>query len=277
MTSVCGSRLVLYVSGLKSLLHRVTSARTISATANTVQRSVRSRDAAPVAAPAAAPVAAPVAAPCRSTDPVLLLTPMDQHLHALTTAPPGDHSTPRQLCAEESSRGREEDDRFFDSVSVECAVQPCPQRLITDVRLMFPEAPPAVAVTVVTVAQRSVLDMTRWDARVEQERDELLSRFITGAKQICTELHREGHWADFIDPSSGLPFYGPYTNLTLFETDERYSALGFRVEDLGCCRVLRHPLWGTNVFVGTIFTAAPPQDSRVMNVLQGREPPTSRE
>ncbi|KAJ0026494.1 hypothetical protein NQD34_017494 [Periophthalmus magnuspinnatus] len=248
MTTVSGSRVVLYVFGLKTFLHRVTSSRVVSAAAiaacNTVQRSNRSRD----------------SAPCRTPDPVLILTPMDHHLQTLTTASPSDHSMLRQ-----------EEDRFFDLVSVECAVQPCPRCLITDVRLMFPEAPPS-SLTVVTVTQRTLLDMTRWDAQVEQEREELLRRFINGATQICSELHREGHWADFIDPSSGLPFYGPYTNLTLFETDERYSALGFSVEDLGCCRVLRHSLWGTNVFVGTIFTAALPHDCGVMEILQGRAP-----
>lgn len=63
-------------------------------------------------------------------------------------------------------------------------------------------------------------------------------------------------------------FFGPFTNNTLFETDERYRHLGFQIEDLGCCRVIRHSLWGTHVFVGTIFTSAPPA-SPIMKKLQG--------
>lgn len=63
-------------------------------------------------------------------------------------------------------------------------------------------------------------------------------------------------------------FFGPYTNNTLFETDERYRHLGFQIEDLGCCRVIGHRLWGTHVFVGTIVTEAPPTSS-VMKRLQG--------
>lgn len=209
-------------------------------------------------------------APNRGLEPLGPFTPMDCHLEALasaqwTTAPPKDGRT-------NSTDAQVEGSEFFDSVSVECAVQPCPPRLAPDIGLMFPEAPPA-GVMVVTVAQRTVRDMSRWSSEVETEREQLLQTFIHGATEICSALKREGHWADFIEPSSGLPFFGPYTNLPLFETDGRYSELGFSVEDLGCCRVLRHALWGTNVFVGTIFTDAPAQGSRVMEALQGRDRP----
>lgn len=65
-----------------------------------------------------------------------------------------------------------------------------------------------------------------------------------------------------------LQFFGSYTNNTLFETDERYRHLGFSVDDLGCCKVIRHSLWGTHVFVGSIFTNATP-DSHIMKKLGG--------
>lgn len=256
MTSVCGVRLVLYSSGLKSLLQRVASARASAAALNTGKP--RPRD------------LGHSRAPDRGLEPLMALTPMDCHLEALAsvhrtpaTAPPADHCTDHQV---------EVTGHFFDCVSVECVVQLCPQRLSADVQLMFPEAPPA-GVTVITVTQRTQQDMSRWSAEVEAEREELLQTFISGASQICSELQREGLWADFIEPSSGLPFFGPYTNMTLFETDERFSLLGFSVEDLGCCKVLRHSLWGTNVFVGTIFTEtpAPGHSSRVLEALKGRD------
>ncbi|KAA8578118.1 hypothetical protein FQN60_000105 [Etheostoma spectabile] len=132
---------------------------------------------------------------------------------------------------------------------------------------MFPEAPSS-GMTVVTVTQKSHNDMTAWSSEVEQEREHMLDKFVDGAKEICCALQREGFWADFIEPSSGLAFFGSYTNNTLFETDERYRHLGFQIEDLGCCRVIRHSVWGTHVFVGTIFTNAPPS-SPVMKTLQG--------
>lgn len=45
----------------------------------------------------------------------------------------------------------------------------------TDFQMMFPDAPPS-ALTVVTVTQRTVNDMTAWSPEVEQEREVLLSK-----------------------------------------------------------------------------------------------------
>lgn len=157
-------------------------------------------------------------------------------------------------------------DQYFNS-NVECAIQSCPELLKKDFQSMFPEAPPS-GMMVVTVTQKTHNDMTAWSAEVEQEREQMLDKFIDGAKEICYALQGEGFWADFIDPASGLAFFGSYTNNTLFETDERYRQLGFQIEDLGCCRVIRHSLWGTHVFVGTIFTNAP-ASSLIMKKLQG--------
>lgn len=148
-------------------------------------------------------------------------------------------------------------EQYFDSSTVECAIQSCPELLKKDFQSMFPEAPSS-GMMVVTVTQKTQNDMMSWCADVEQEREQMLGKFVDGAKEICYSLQREGFWADFIDPSSGLPFFGSYTNNSLFETDDRYRHLGFQIEDLGCCRVIRHSIWGTRVFVGTIFTNAPP-------------------
>uniref|UniRef100_A0A3Q3QKH8 Metabolism of cobalamin associated D n=1 Tax=Monopterus albus TaxID=43700 RepID=A0A3Q3QKH8_MONAL len=158
-------------------------------------------------------------------------------------------------------------EQYFDNSAVECAVQSCPELLKKGFHSMFPEAPSS-GMMVLTVTQKTQNDMSSWCDEVEQEREQMLDKFVDGAKEICYALQKEGFWADFIEPSSGLAFFGPYTNNTLFETDDRYRHLGFQIEDLGCCRVIRHALWATRVFVGTIFTNAPPSSS-VMKKLQG--------
>nr|XP_033802940.1 methylmalonic aciduria and homocystinuria type D protein, mitochondrial isoform X2 [Geotrypetes seraphini] len=147
---------------------------------------------------------------------------------------------------------------YFENAKVECAIESCPELLRKDFQSMFPELPSSSSLMILTITQKTQNDMTVWSEEVEHEREMLLEKFINGAKEICFALHANGYWADFIDPSSGMAFFGPYTNNTFFETDERYRHLGFHIDDLGCCKVIRHKLWGTHVFVGSIFTSAPP-------------------
>ncbi|CAM9940856.1 unnamed protein product [Lampetra planeri] len=151
-------------------------------------------------------------------------------------------------------------DTYFDSGPVECVVQGCPELLQRDFATMFPEAPNS-DLTVITVTQKTQNNMTAWSPDVEEERDRLMQNFVEGAKEICFALRAEGYWADFVDPSSGMPFFGPYTNSPLFETDGRYRQLGFQVEDLGCCKVIRHRTWGSHVLVGSLLTDAPTSSS----------------
>ncbi|XP_030065201.1 cobalamin trafficking protein CblD isoform X1 [Microcaecilia unicolor] len=155
---------------------------------------------------------------------------------------------------------------YFENAKVECAIQACPELLRKDFESMFPELPKSSLMMILTVTQKTENDMTSWSEEVEHEREMMLEKFINGAKEICHALHANGYWADFIDPSSGLAFFGPYTNNTLFETDEHYLHLGFFIDDLGCCKVIRHNLWDTHVFVGSIFTNASP-DSHIMKKL----------
>ena len=105
--------------------------------------------------------------------------------------------------------------------------------------------------------------MSGWGNAVENEREELLEQFYSAAKELCGRLKSDGYWSDFIDPSSGKPYYGQYTNTTMFETDEKYRLLGYRIEDLGCCKVISHREFGRHVFVGTIFTDAHPSSGVV--------------
>ncbi|XP_030344472.1 methylmalonic aciduria and homocystinuria type D protein, mitochondrial isoform X2 [Strigops habroptila] len=127
---------------------------------------------------------------------------------------------------------------YFENAKVECAVQACPELLRKDFESMFPEVN-ANQLTVLTVTQKTKNDMTVWSQEVEDEREMLLENY-----------------------------FGSYTNNTLFETDERYRHLGFSVDDLGCCKVIRHNIWGTHVVVGSIFTNAEP-DSPIMRKLGG--------
>ncbi|XP_041662467.1 methylmalonic aciduria and homocystinuria type D homolog, mitochondrial-like [Cheilinus undulatus] len=259
MNSVLRSRgcLVSYLSGVHVLVSRVSSVRTFSAVKSHI--AMKTHHTALGQRTADDETLGSTSGP-QQLSPFPVSSGLHTHLQALS--PPSILS---QVTSEVSPVS--EADWFFDRSDVECAIQMCPELLKRDCLSMFPEAPPTDLVAV-TVTQRTKNDMSSWSSDVEEERERRLTTFIVGAQLICAALKSEGFWADFIDPSSGLPFFGPYTNLPLFETDERYVQLGFSIDDLGCCKVIRHSLWGTNVFVGTIFTDAPPS-SDIMRKLRG--------
>lgn len=155
---------------------------------------------------------------------------------------------------------------------LECVAQDCPKLVRKDFADLFPGRDVTSGpLTVVTLTQKTQNDMSSWSEVVEYEREELTACFVDAAKEICEDLQAAGYWADFIDPSSGRPYLGGYTNATLFETDERYRHLGFTIEDLGCCKVIRHGSWGTHAFVGCIFTNAPVDSSSLVDILRYQE------
>ncbi|CAJ0581613.1 unnamed protein product, partial [Mesorhabditis spiculigera] len=146
----------------------------------------------------------------------------------------------------------------LDDAEVELTAQQCPRLLKRDLKQLFPNMDLSKAhVNVVNLSQYSEADQSAWTPEMEAERDKLTANFITAATAICQSLEASGYWADFVDPASGRPYFGQFTNATLFETDPAYQQMGFQIEDLGCCKVLKHIKWGSHAFVGTIFTDAP--------------------
>jgi hypothetical protein len=147
----------------------------------------------------------------------------------------------------------------------------CPKLLRKDLKELFPgEKFGGRSVSVLNVTQQTENDMAVWAQTAEVERRDLTSKFVNTALTLCTWLKQHGYWADFIDPDSGRPYLSAYTNSTLFETDERYGQLGFEIEDLGCCKVIKHSKWSTRAMVGTIFTDAPLDSQVIQKIVADR-------
>jgi hypothetical protein len=140
---------------------------------------------------------------------------------------------------------------------VECKIETCPSSLKRDFQRFFERRDRDENLTVLTISQRTENDMSVWSEQVEEEREALIGTFVQNASNIVEQIEEQGYWSDFVDPCSGQPFNGNYKNEALFETDDRFNQLGFRIEDLGCCKAIAHKQWGTHVFVGVLFTDAP--------------------
>lgn len=152
--------------------------------------------------------------------------------------------------------------------NVECKLQECPDFLHAEFMQLFPGVSvESGQLRVIILSEKTENDMTGWSPEVEEEREELLAHFVGSAKEICSRLTAAGYWADFIDPSSGRAFYGCYSHNTLFETDDKFRYLGFEILDLGCCKCITHPLWGSYTFVGTVFSNAPIMSSAIQEIL----------
>ncbi|XP_012705992.2 metabolism of cobalamin associated Da [Fundulus heteroclitus] len=155
-------------------------------------------------------------------------------------------------------------EQYFNQTDTDCSVSSCPELLKKELELLFPSAPTA-SITVVTVTQRAGL---REDGAAEPDRDQLLHKFVSGAKEMCFALWTAGYWADFIDPTTGEAFFASPSSMIALRPEEQLQHLGFHIEVSGSCTVIRHVLRGTPLFVGTVFTNAPPNSAAVTR-LQG--------
>lgn len=90
-----------------------------------------------------------------------------------------------------------------------CDAHECPLLLIKDFQELFPRDCKRFnhGMTVLTLTHKSENDMSAWSSEVDSEREELMDKFVMTAKRMCSFLTQNGFWADFVDPSSGRPFY----------------------------------------------------------------------
>ena len=117
-------------------------------------------------------------------------------------------------------------------------VHDAPALVRRELGYLFPEEDLSSGpLSVLTMSFYTDNDMSKWSEEMEEEREKLMEHSVVICKELCGRFKDDGYWADFIDPASGTPHYSAHTNSTLFETSETYRALGFEIDDLGCCKV----------------------------------------
>lgn len=110
---------------------------------------------------------------------------------------------------------------------------------------------------VIPTCQHASIDLVNVGDAVEAEKDALLERFFVFARHATEALAAQGHWADYIDPCSGLPMVHKESCGVYGEVDALVSLLGYATSNAGCCKVVLHPRWGSAVYPASIVTKAP--------------------
>ena len=105
-------------------------------------------------------------------------------------------------------------------------------------------------------------DMSVWSYDGSVEREKLGKQLISLFTEMREQLTVQGHWCDFVDPLSGMPYHTTTSTDILTEVDEDITSFSSSLDlvSIGCCRALQHTEWGFNVFVGVLFTDAPTAD-----------------
>ena len=110
---------------------------------------------------------------------------------------------------------------------------------------------------VIPTCQHAGVDLVQRGVRVENEKDRLLERFMEFAAEVCRRLAAAGHWADYIDPCSGLPMVHKETGNVYGEVEALCTLLGYKSQNAGCCKIILHPKWGSSVYPASMFAKAP--------------------
>ncbi|CAM9767233.1 unnamed protein product, partial [Chrysoparadoxa australica] len=138
---------------------------------------------------------------------------------------------------------------------VEVSVHTCPRSMIRELQFVFPRVDLEECLAIPT-NQKASLDLVNLGDIVELEKDKLLNNFISFGAAICDRLESLGHWADYVDPCSGLPMR-TRSNKVYSEVEGMQLLLRYQVLNAGGCKVLLHPKWGSAVYPATLFTTAP--------------------
>jgi len=113
-------------------------------------------------------------------------------------------------------------------------------------------------VNVLVTFQPSKYPLLAWTPDAAAEKDHLLENFFAfcGAFAACVaELEPESH-TDFVDPCSGQPTRGARSSGVYSEVEGGQVLLGYPLEQVAQCVVIKHPDWGAAVYPATLVTTA---------------------
>ncbi|OQR94772.1 hypothetical protein ACHHYP_00918 [Achlya hypogyna] len=141
---------------------------------------------------------------------------------------------------------------------LEVSVHECPRALLRELVHVFPNnLKKDSSVLGVVTCQRACVDLAQFGEEADKEKDRLLENFAKWAQEVATAIIDAGHWADFIDPCSGLPMLAMNSSKVYSEVDGVEVLLHYSCLSAGMCKILLHPEWGAAVYPASLFTTAP--------------------
>ena len=123
--------------------------------------------------------------------------------------------------------------------------------------LAFPELHGRSKFNVVVVIQPARMCIMEITQETEEERLRLYTSYVAFAERVRTRVLRvaPGAFLDYADMDGTA--VTTTTGAGLFnEVEVAHAVLGYQVTSIGGVSVVVHPRWGTNVYVGSIITAA---------------------
>ncbi|KAI9217968.1 hypothetical protein BC828DRAFT_389870 [Blastocladiella britannica] len=143
-------------------------------------------------------------------------------------------------------------------------------RLLNDIAPVFPSIintqSQARPFLVLPVMFPTVHDLVASGADVDRERDDVLEAFVAFGHELARRVRAKADacgaagddwWFDFTDPASGYPMLTAPGPSLYPDVHGAQALLRYDVMNVGCCKVLLHPTWGSKVYPATCFSTAP--------------------
>ncbi len=124
------------------------------------------------------------------------------------------------------------------------------------------EAARAAEILVIVTFQPSREDLLAWTPRAASEKDRLLENFFAFSSSLRTRLlaRAPGSYTDYVDPCSGQPTLGRHSAGVYSEVEGAQRLMGYSIDQVAQCVVVKHPRWGAAAYPATLVTTASAED-----------------
>uniref|UniRef100_A0A7S3QUV7 Uncharacterized protein n=1 Tax=Dunaliella tertiolecta TaxID=3047 RepID=A0A7S3QUV7_DUNTE len=123
------------------------------------------------------------------------------------------------------------------SKGMEYSIHECPAKLRQEVGSVL-RGVDLTKLLIVPTCQHAAVDLVQTGEKVDVEKDLLLEKFFEWAKKVTGTLESQGHWADYIDPCSGLPMIHQECSGAVYpEVEALTQLMQYKTSNAGCCKV----------------------------------------